>query len=121
MSTLLFRLHGVTDDEADEVRQLLQDNALDYYETAAGRWGIGVAAIWLVDDAEQDQARSLLDEYQQHRLLRVRRLQDQAKQLGLEQSLWRRLQQAPGRVLAIIIATLLVLYFSIWPFLQIGA
>lgn len=36
---ILFRLSGVPDDEADDVRMLLTDNAIDFYETSAGNWG----------------------------------------------------------------------------------
>ena len=33
MPILLFRLNGVPDDEAEDIRALLHDNAIDYYET----------------------------------------------------------------------------------------
>ena len=36
MATLLFRLNDVPQDEADDVRQLLTDKGIDFYETHAG-------------------------------------------------------------------------------------
>ena len=42
MAMLLFKLNNVPDDEAMDVRQLLDDNGIHYYETDAGRWRVGV-------------------------------------------------------------------------------
>ena len=39
MATLLFRLRHVPDDEADDVRALLEENGIDFYETTPGNWG----------------------------------------------------------------------------------
>ena len=47
MALLLFRLRNVPDDEADEVRHLLNENSIEFYETSAGNWGISMPAIWL--------------------------------------------------------------------------
>ena len=60
MSILIFRLNGVGDEEADDVRQILIDNKLAFYESSAGRWGISVAAIWLQDESQADRAQALL-------------------------------------------------------------
>ena len=42
MSKLLFRLRNVPDDEAEEVRQLLEEHGIETYETDAGNWGISL-------------------------------------------------------------------------------
>ena len=47
MAHLLFRLRHVTDEEAMEVRQLLDEHGFDVYETQAGFFRLGVDAIWL--------------------------------------------------------------------------
>ena len=39
MAKILFRLNGVSDDEANDVRELLSNNAIDFYETSPGNWG----------------------------------------------------------------------------------
>ena len=61
MAKLLFRLNGVSDDEANEVRQLLDEAGFDTYETDAGRWRISLAAIWLRNDVEFERARALIE------------------------------------------------------------
>lgn len=115
MPTLLFRLQGVDSEEAREVRQLLEDHSLEFFETSAGWWGTGVAAIWLVDDTDATRARELLDTYQSMRVLEAKRRKD----LGLDgsnSSVWRRLLQQPGYVISAVVAVLLILVLSIWPF-----
>jgi hypothetical protein len=64
MAVIIFRLKDVPEDEADEVRELLRANHLDFYETSAGKWGISIAAIWLKDDSQKERARALIDDYQ---------------------------------------------------------
>ncbi|MGK0318613.1 MAG: hypothetical protein ACI9JP_000792, partial [Granulosicoccus sp.] len=39
MPTLVFRLRNVPEDEADDVRMLMNENDFDWYETSAGNWG----------------------------------------------------------------------------------
>jgi hypothetical protein len=79
MPVKLFSLHNVPDDEAEEVRELLRSNEIDFYETPAGNWGISVAYIWLHDENELEKAKALIDNYQQERLIRVR---EEYAQLG---------------------------------------
>ena len=43
MATLVFRLKYVPDEEADDIRQLLADHDIDFYETSAGRWQVSMA------------------------------------------------------------------------------
>ena len=71
MAKLLFKLKSVFDDEADEIRQLLSDNQIDFYESPAGNWGISMHALWLNDEKQYDVARKLIDDYQQQRSLRI--------------------------------------------------
>ena len=72
MPALLFRLRGVPEDEADDVRELLNRNGIEFYETPAGRWGISIPAIWLHDETQLEPAKSLIDQYQSERACRVR-------------------------------------------------
>ena len=68
MPVPVFRLRNVPDDEAEEIRNLLKHNHIDFYETPAGNWGISMPAIWLNDDDQLERAKELIKEYQQHRL-----------------------------------------------------
>ena len=72
MAILLFRLNGVPDDEAADIRALLEQRHIDYYETDAGRWGISVAAIWLRDEDRLIEARRLIDAYEEERAATAR-------------------------------------------------
>ena len=60
MATLIFRLKFVPDEEADEIRQLLIDNDIAFYETNAGRWQISLAGLWVKDKEQALQARALI-------------------------------------------------------------
>ena len=72
MAKLLFRLNGVFEEEANVVRQALDDAGFEYYETNQGRWGISVAAIWLPNKNDYPAARDLLDTVQEEWLEQVR-------------------------------------------------
>ena len=52
MPTLVFRLRNVPEDEADDVRALMDENEFDWYETSAGNWGIAMPGIWISKDEE---------------------------------------------------------------------
>ena len=47
MTTLLLNLRRVPDDEADEVRALLEQNRILFYETAPSMWGISSGGMLL--------------------------------------------------------------------------
>lgn len=67
MSRLLMNLRQVPDDEAEAVRDLLDANAVDWYEIAPNRWGVSPGAIWVRDDDEHPRAKALLDAFQRQR------------------------------------------------------
>ncbi|GIT21853.1 MAG: hypothetical protein CM1200mP40_15350 [Gammaproteobacteria bacterium] len=54
----------VPEDEAQEVRELLEENDIAYFETHAGYWGISVPAIWAKREDQFDRARELIEKYQ---------------------------------------------------------
>ncbi len=120
MAILLFKLNAVPDDEAYDIRLLLTDNNIDYYETSAGNWGISLAGIWLRDHHQLVQARSLIDHYEQTRYQQARAEYDQLRAKGQHRTLARMLRENPLRFLAYLAAISLILYFSIKPFLALG-
>ena len=67
MAVLIFKLRYVPDDEAQEVRDLLSENAIDFYETSAGVFGISMPGLWIKNKDQTEIARQLIDEYQQLR------------------------------------------------------
>ncbi len=82
MSTLLFSLRGVPDDEADEIRELLTANNIDYYETSAGNWGISMPALWVSNNEQVFEAQKLLNQYHQQRAITQREIYNQLKKEG---------------------------------------
>ena len=117
MAILLFRLNGVPEDEAADIRALLEKNTIDYYETDSGRWGISMAAIWLRDEEQLERARGLIDVYQQERYARAREVYEAKKAAGELETLLGRALRNPLRFLLYLAAILLILYLSLIPFL----
>lgn len=120
MPELLFRLRGVPEDEAEEVRALLEEHAIRHYETQEGNWKIAVPAIWLPDREQLAEARALLDDYQTKRLQRVREEHQQQRAAGTAATFCGRIREHPLRFLAYVAAAAAVIYLSVMPFLGLG-
>lgn len=116
MAVLLFRLANVPDDEAEDVRQLLQDQDIYFYETHAGMWRVGLDAIWLPDETHHEQARALIDTYQQERATRQRQAYAELEARGEAPTLTQKIIAHPLRFIGFVIAIMLVLAVSVLPF-----
>ena len=88
MAKLLFRMRDVPDDEAEEVRELLTQNEIPFFETFAGNWGISMPGLWLVNEQQFDKARALLDEYQEIRSTRVKSQYLKQREQGEIRTFW---------------------------------
>ncbi|UCE89719.1 MAG: hypothetical protein JSW10_02470 [Pseudomonadota bacterium] len=120
MATLLFSLRNVPDDEADEIRALLDQHGVDWYETPASVFGISAGAIWLRDDSAAQEAKLLLDNYQAERFARQREQHQQSIAEGRGVTLAHAIREHPLQFLVYLIAIAVVLYFSIKPFFGLG-
>lgn len=120
MAIQLVRLRGVPEDEAEEIRELLTEKAIDYYETPAGNWGISMPALWLNDESQLDCANALLQDYQQQRLLNARKNYEQQKQTGHHKTLLDAYKENPIRFAVYLILGSALVYFSIKPFIALG-
>lgn len=120
MAILLFSLRHVPDDEAADVREVLEENNIDYYETNAGNWGISMPAIWLRDKQQHQQARSLIDAYQEQRRTIIQAEYSQLKQSGEANTFLKNLCQYPVQTILFIAAIILVLYISIKLVIEFG-
>ena len=118
MSKLLFRLRNVPDDEACEVRLLLEEHGIETYETDAGNWGISLPAIWLESDTEFERAKSLLNDYQTQRAIRVRAEYEDLRKQGLQPSLLSMLREQPVKIIFYCVAIGGFLYLSISSFFR---
>lgn len=120
MPILLFNLKGVPDDEAEDIRALLNSNGIDYYETPAGNWAASVPAIWLNDGSQRPQARLLIDQYQRERLIRARAEYAQLQKDGKHRTILDLIRENPIRFIVYLAAIAVVVYFSTKPFMDIG-
>jgi len=112
MAVLIFKLRYVPEDEAHEIRELLRDNDIDFYETSAGAFGISMPGLWLKNETQLIEARQLIDEYQQ---LRLDRAHESYKQ-GTPRTFMDMFKEAPVRYLSSILAIILICYFMIFHF-----
>lgn len=120
MAIKLFAMNGVPDDEAEEVRELLASNGIDFYETSAGNWGISAAAIWLRDDSHHQQARALIEEYQQERRARVQEEYARLRREGKHRTVLDVIRENPVRFIVYLAVIAAVAYLSTKPFMDIG-
>ena len=108
MAKLLFDLRDVPDDEADEVRSLLEANSIAFYETRPLAWGLFAGGIWVVDNAIHPQARQLLAAYQRDRAERARAAFAAAQRAG------------SGKSALLLLAMSFITAIVVLPFLLFG-
>jgi len=120
MAVKLFTLRNVLEDEAEEIRALLEQNSIDFYETPAGNWGMSLPAIWLNDEALFDKATLLIDEYQKARSIRVRAEFDALKKAGKHKTLVDGFKENPVRLIAYLFVILVLIYISTIPYIDFG-
>lgn len=120
MAILLFSLRHVPDDESADIRELLEENQIDFYETNAGNWGISMPAIWLRDKQQHEQARHLIDDYQKQRQIVIRAEYARMKQTGEAPTFLKNLWHNPAQTILFIAAIAMVIYISIKLVFEIG-
>lgn len=120
MAILLFSLRHVPDDEVADVREVLEENQIDFYETNAGNWGISMPAIWLRNEQQHEQARLLIDEYQKERQIVIREEYARMKESGEAPTFFKNLWRYPTQTILFIAAIVLVLYLSIKMVFEFG-
>lgn len=120
MPILFFNLRGVPEDEADEVRELLSVNGIEFYETSAGMLGISLPAIWLRQQDDLPAARQLFQSYQLERARRQRALYAERIRQGRQPGFLRHNLQHPLRFIGLSLISALVIYASCHWILKLG-
>lgn len=120
MTILLLNLRNVPTDEAEEVRALLGDQQIDFYETQPSFWGFNAGGIWLRDANQKLQAQQLMRDYQQQRATRMRQEYQQQLREGNVDTLAQRLLRRPVLGLAILVTVGLLCLLMLMPFVLIG-
>jgi len=121
MAELLFKLRNVPDDEAEDIRQLLGEHEIDFYETHASGWGVSMPGIWLHDETHLDRGKALIDQYQQQRAANARAAYEKLKAAGQHQTVIDKIIERPFQFLILSMAVLFILYISLRPFLGFGS
>jgi len=120
MAVLLFKLRGVPDDEADDVRGLLTEHDIAFYETTSGSWGVSMPGIWLHDGSKLAEAKVLLDGYQQERARVARDEWTALRQKGEHKRLWQGIAAHPFRFVLMLILIAFMFYVTLSPFVHFG-
>lgn len=120
MNTILFRLGGVPEDEANEIRALLESHAIDTFETAPRLFGVSPPAIWVHDREQLERGRALIDAYQRERSARIRGEHEQARLEGRTTTLIERLAADPLRIVLYLMLAAVIVFFTIMPFIWLG-
>ena len=120
MSKRLLSLRHVPDDEADEMRALLETERIAFFETHPDRWGISAGALWIVDDAAMPAAGRSIAAYQARRRERARAEVALAQRNGTAASLWSVVRDEPLRVLLVVLSAAAVLAVMALPVILLG-
>jgi hypothetical protein len=115
MAKLLMNLRNVPDDESGEVRALLDEHRIDYYETKPSRWGLSSACIWLRDERQFDEAKGLLAEYQKDRVRRARAEHAERQRRGEADTWYTVFLRNPVRFAIFVAAIVGMLYLAMLP------
>ena len=117
---MLFKLRFVPEDEAQDIRELLADNEIDYYETSAGVMGISMPALWLKSESQLETAKQLIEDYQQQRAHKARDEYNNQKKEGTNKSILDLFKEDPGRFIGYSLAIIAIIYFSVALFINLG-
>ncbi len=120
MAKLIFKLKSVSFEEADDIKNLLTENKIDFFESPAGNWGVSMHALWLNDEAQCVQAKLLIDEYQLKRSQRIKLETQQKIDEGEFETFFQRLLSRPVQFIILLAIILFILYLSVMPFLEFG-
>jgi hypothetical protein len=120
MAKIIFKLKSVPYDEADDIKNLLTKNEIAFYESPAGNWAISMHALWLNDEDQYTEAKKLIDEYQIERSQRVRQETQEKFDQGEYETFIQRLFSKPTQFFIPLAIIIIIIYFSIMPFLEIG-
>jgi len=109
MAKLFLNLRNVPADEADEVRDLLRSNAIDFYETQPSPWGISAGGLWIEDADQWARAKVLMAGYQAQRRDHARSERATAEREGRAETFGGLLRDRPLYVAGIVAAMLFII------------
>jgi len=120
MSILFFSLRGVPEDEAEDVRALLIENNIDFYETSAGSWGISTPALWLYQPEDLEKIKPVFTAYQQQRALTQREIYRELKARGEIAGFFKHNLKKPLQFIIYSGIIVLMIYVSVKLLIELG-
>lgn len=120
MAALLFKLRNVPDDEAEDIRNLMQQHHIEFYETTAGNWGISMPAIWAENNDDLARAKALITQYQKERAISARERYEADRREGRAPGILQTIKQRPLVTLGIILFCLFIVYAMLSPFVRLA-
>ena len=122
MAKLLMKMRLVPDDEAADVRAMLDGARIAWYETEPSRWGVSHGGIWVRDDADEARAKALMADYQAARRERARAERAASLRDGTAETFGDVVRREPLRVLFAVLGIVAALAaLALVPFLLHGA
>lgn len=103
MAKLILNLRNVPDDEADEVRALLEQHGIPFHETKPSLWGVSGGGIWLSRSQDAPVATRLMADYQQRRQADARAQYEAAKRAGSAPTTWQAIREDPRRAIVVLL------------------
>ena len=109
MAKLLLNLRNVPDDEADDVRAMLDAARIAFHETPPSMWGISAGGIYVTENADVAEAKRLMADYQAQRRARARAEREAAVRDGTAETFRTMLRAEPLRVVLTVLAIIFLL------------
>lgn len=116
MAVKLTSLRNMPDDEIADIRTLLEENRLDFYETPGGLMGLGSPVLWLKQSDDLATAKALLSDYNEERSKRVRAEYEAAKARGEVRTVLDELRDNPFRFITYMAFAVFLVWITLWPF-----
>jgi hypothetical protein len=108
MARRLLNLRDVPDEEVEALREALEASGVTYYETPPSAFGISAGAIWVRDEADWPEARTLFDRFQ-------REYAEAAREAPPVEPFRSQFKRHPGRIIGFTVAALMILLLMFWP------
>ena len=105
-------------DEAQEVRNLLEKNNVDFFETFSGNWSISIPALWVKHDEQFSKARRIIEDYQIERTKKVKQEFSEHQNTGKNITVGNIFSKSPSKFIGSVFAIFIVLYISLRFFLS---
>lgn len=115
---LLLNLRNVPEDEAEQVKELLTENEIPFFETSPSFFGFNAGGIWLQQKEHGPEAKALLADYQQQRAEAAQAHWQELRERGIQPTQWQMMKKHPIRFAFTLIGIVILFVIMLLPFLS---